>query len=104
MNEFPRTELFNTLNKLFISKYDKMLWKESFANEIYSSWKGWADDVMAGAFGAKRKYENLDDIVYEDCLNKFYLVMSNQVFALMAFSIYAERYFYITKPTQQEDC
>ena len=77
MNEFPRTELFNTLNKLFISKYDKMLWKESFANEIYSSWKGWADDIMAGACGAKRKYENLDDMVYEDCLNKFYLVMTN---------------------------
>ena len=77
MNEFLSTELFEVLNKLFISKYDKMIWKQSFAFEIYTDWYGWCNDVMAGSCGAKRKYENIDDIVYQDCLEKHYLVMTN---------------------------
>lgn len=72
---FRNDELLYILNKHF-AQYDKMV-RETKVNDIYHMWTAWCDDVACGHMGGKRDYANCDDMVYEWCLEKGYLVMTN---------------------------
>jgi len=72
---FKNDELCYILNKHF-AQYDKMV-RETKVNDIYDSWTAWCNDVASGHMGGKRCYKNCDQLVYDWCMERHYLVMTN---------------------------
>ena len=72
---FKNDELLHILNKHF-AQYDKMV-RETKVNDIYYNWTAWCNDVASGHMGGKRCYENCDQMVYDWCMERHYLVMTN---------------------------